>query len=330
MSTIVESFSDIRRQGSIFKAALEKNPTNFTERQITFDDLAEQFPDDRVPFLDREVVDEAKLNPLQRHWREHGYVVIPGMVQEHLIREYEALRTSLELGKAHFNTFVPYDEHEVIRKITLSPEMESVLQQIMGQDMGLHFTLTAYHSTERGWHQDDYLNPDYVFSNYCAAWISLGDIDPDAGPFEFIAGSHRWPCVRRHLVQSYLRDEYAAVTESEAGGKGHWAEFAETFTNEAYIQEIEKRGLPISQFLGRRGDVLIWHGKLVHRGSAPNDPLLERPSMISHFSGTTVRSDIGTDIRRYGARGAHYWSFKDQKAPANAMSAMASALPVSG
>jgi hypothetical protein len=310
--SVVPSHSDVRRNGVVYERAAAKLGNIFADKAITFAGLSEDFPDDKVPFLDRSVVDEAALTPLQRQWRDEGYIVIPGMISADLIAEYQELRKSLALGKAHFDTFTPYIEHDVIRRISLSSAMHKVLYEVLGQDMGLHFILTAYHSTERGWHQDDYLNPDYVFSNYCAAWISLGDIDPDAGPFEFIAGSHKWPCVRRHLVQQYLAEEYSNLTDA-TGGKGHWAEFAETFTNEAYVQEIVREKCQVSQFLGRPGDVLIWHGKLVHRGSAPNNPALERPAMISHFSGTKIRSDIGTDIRRYGEDGCHYWYFERKK-----------------
>jgi len=308
--TIVKSNADIRRNGMIFNAAAAKLGVDATKRNIRFDDLAEEFPQDKVPFLDRESIDEASLTTRQKHWRDHGYVVIPNMIDQSLIDEYIALRKELNLGKAHFSNFTPYVDHDIIRRITLGSNMHEILSEVMGQDMGLHFTLTAFHSTERGWHQDDYLNPDYVYSNYCAAWISLGEINPDAGPFEFVDGSHKWPCVRRHLVQKHLSEEFAMLTDSADGGKGHWAEFAETFVNEAYVRELEEKNCVVSQFLGRPGDVLIWHGKLVHRGSAPNDPSLERPSMISHFSGTTVRSDIGTDIRRNGDDGAYYWHFE--------------------
>lgn len=301
-----KSPSDVRRYGRVFAEAVEAMggaPSN----SIAFDELAEHFPEDRVPFLDRPDVDVASLTPLQRQWYEKGYVILPGLVPQADIDEYDALRSQLGLGKGFFDTFTPYVEHEIVRKISLSPQLHEAMTEILGQDMALHFILTAYHSTERGWHQDDYLNPDYVYSNYCAAWISLGDINPDAGPFEFIEGSHRWPCVRRHLVHQHMAEEFA--NRSNASEGTHWAAYAEVFVNDAYVNEIERREMPISQFIGRPGDVLIWHGKLVHRGSSPNDPSLDRPTMISHFSGATVRSDIGTDIRRFGEHGCHYWHF---------------------
>ncbi|WP_159107093.1 phytanoyl-CoA dioxygenase family protein [Azospirillum sp. B4] len=305
----MESKSSIRRNGMVYDSAARVDALKVRGVSVSFSDLAEDFPDDKVPYLDKANVDESTLTPLQRDWRRDGFVVVQNFLSDDIIAEYNELRSSLQLGKKHFANFTPYLDHDVIRRMTLNDRIQSVLKELLFQDMGLHFILTAYHSTERGWHQDDYLNPDYVFSNYCAVWFALDDISPDVGPFEFVPGSHKWPCVRRSRVQALLADEFANQTNLEKDG-GHWAQYAEIFTNEAYASEIERRGLPIRRFLGNKGDILIWHGKLVHRGAPPNNPLLERRAMISHFSGTTVRRDIGEDVRRYGENGCHYWHFE--------------------
>lgn len=235
--------------------------------------------------------------------------MIPNLIKSDLIHEYLKLRSDLNLGKAHFPNFTPYLEHEIIRKIILSCEIHEILSELLLQNMGLHFVLSALHSTERGWHQDDYLNPRSVSSNYCAIWIALDKITDNVGPFEFIPGSHRWPCMRRDLVQKHLSDEFSNLYESNTGGRGHWAEFAETFVNDCYVNEIEKRNVFPYQFLANAGDLLVWHSKLVHRGAPPFNPLAERRAMIGHFSGIDKRNDLGNDIRRYGNDGCYFWNF---------------------
>lgn len=304
----VTSLDTLRRNGRTYHEAKASNSLKGAEINVSFSSLSEDFPDDKVPFLDRFDVEEGRLTPLQKHWRDHGFVVFKKLIRDNEIDEYDELRKKLKLGKGHFANFTPYLDHEVLRRISLSKQLHATLYELLGQDMGCHFMLTAHHSTERGWHQDDYLNPDYVYSNYAALWIATGDIDPDAGPFEFVPGSHKWPCIRGRLVKQHLSDEFARATNVEEG-KGHWAAFAEAFTNDVYAAEIEQRNVSFAQFLASKGDVMIWHGRLVHRGSAPNNETLERPSIISHFSGINVRSDIGTDIRRYGDQGCHYWHF---------------------
>ena len=64
----------------------------------------------------------------------------------------------------------------------------------------LHLVLSGWVSSERTWHQDDYLNPDFVNSHYAAVWVALRDISPDCGPFQFVRGSHKWPLTRRDKV----------------------------------------------------------------------------------------------------------------------------------
>ena len=46
----------------------------------------------------------------------------------------------------------------------------------------------------------------------------------------------------------------------------------------------------------KKGDVLFWHPRLLHRGSTPNDFNLERRALISHYSGINHRPDFPTAV----------------------------------
>ena len=55
------------------------------------------------------------------------------------------------------------------------------------------------------------------------------------------------------------------------------------FTN--YLAEqVSKLGLKKQIFLPRRGDVLIWHGNLLHEGTAVKDRSRTRRSYVTHFT----------------------------------------------
>ena len=56
--------------------------------------------------------------------------------------------------------------------------------------------------------------------------------------------------------------------------------------------EIRDRGVAPRRFLGRKGDVLIWHGRLMHRGTQPVRTDLERRALIAHYSGISHRPDM--------------------------------------
>jgi hypothetical protein len=150
--------------------------------------------------------------------------------------------------------------------------------------MGLHLNLTGWVSTERNWHQDDYLNPPYVNSWYSAVWVALDDIHPDCGPFEYVPGSHKWPLLRSNKVRLFLTPE----ERSDA----NWPFLAERVVNDICEREIARRGGATKKFIAKKGDVLIWHGRLLHRGSYPAVPGMLRKTLISHYSGLSHRIDM--------------------------------------
>jgi len=171
-----------------------------------------------------------------------------------------------------------------LRDVSLYPPLMNLMESLIGEEMGLHLNLTGWVSTERNWHQDDYLNPPYINSWYAAVWIALDDIHEDSGPFEFVPGSHRWPLMRSHKVRMFLTPEER--------DHDNWPGLAERFVNDVAEEEIVKRGLKTKKFLAKKGDLLIWHGRLMHRGSYPNIPGMERKTLISHYSGISHRVDM--------------------------------------
>lgn len=160
---------------------------------------------------------------------------------------------------------------------------------LLGEPAGLHLCLTGWRSTTRNWHQDSYLNPPHVGDFYVAVWIALENIHPDSGPFQYIPGSHRWPQVTRETIAPHVNLNNPL-----------WPTHSEAVLTPAFTAEIEKRGEPVVDYLPERGDVLLWHSRLVHRGSIPNDPNMERRAAIAHFSGIQHRSDMPPAIRHSG------------------------------
>jgi ectoine hydroxylase-related dioxygenase (phytanoyl-CoA dioxygenase family) len=183
-----------------------------------------------------------------------------------------------------------------------------VMKSLIGEAMMLHLALTSWRTTSREWHQDDYLNPDFVNCWYAAVWFALGNIDPDSGPFEYIPGSHRWPLLRRDKIRAFLTDE--EKTQIHPGtGINQWELSAERFMTPAIEAEITARKSEIVPFIAQRGDVLIWHGRLMHRGSRPARDDMERRSLITHYSGVDHRPDML--VKAQDENGQHFAVFHD-------------------
>lgn len=273
-----------------------------------FESLAATFPEDKVPWLDRADVDESRLTREQLAWRRHGYVILRGLIPDNLLDEYLALRGKHNVVLGAFGNFSPYCSYDEISAICMYWPLVDLIASLFGALLAPHFNLSACVSTQRGWHQDDYLNPDDTYSWYAATWIAIDDVAEEAGPFEYIPSSHRLPCMRGSLVKELLEPEVRGLDGGKQGGH-HWATFAEGFVNRVYDNLIDERRLRRLRFLAKRGDVMIWHGKLLHRGSIPLNPDMPRPALITHYSNPLTRRDIGSDIRAY-TNGAPYWFFQ--------------------
>jgi hypothetical protein len=256
---------------------------------IRFDELSEQLDPSLLPPLDRPDVDESTLTPEQLSWRRDGVVELKGFLPDDLVDAYIARRS--EIGPLGWLEPTPYLHVPELRALALYPPMMAVMESLISEPMMLHLALTGWVSSQRAWHQDDYLNPPFVASWYAAVWIALDDIHPESGPFEYLPGSHQWGLLRRDRVQTFLTDEELQRREPLTGHNS-WEKYAERFVTPAVERQIAEAGLPRRQFLGRKGDVLIWHGRLMHCGSKPVVGGMPRRSLITHYSGVNHRSDM--------------------------------------
>lgn len=269
--------------------------------QTTLAELCEVVPERDRPFLDWEecYLDLALSNPngepeyrklleQQKHWRESGYVVLKNFIPPALSDAYCAAYESAN-GKGSrmgYGIGTPYMTVKEIRDLCLYAPLVDFLGDIIGEPMGMNLNLTNWISTERTFHQDDYLNPEFVNGHYLAAWVALDDIHPDSGVFEFVPGSHKWPVMRQGKILACL--------EGHERSNPDWPRIAEKVLDPLWQEEIERRGAEIKSVDMKKGDVLIWHSWLLHRGSKPKNPDLLRKALICHYSGIRHRPDMKT------------------------------------
>lgn len=256
-------------------------------RSPTYQDLTEEVSPKLLTAVDRGEVNYDVLTDRQRRivtqWVTEGVAYLPRFMPELLMREYEKLREKLKKPGGWANP-CPYLHYKAIRDICLYRPLSETLKLLVGDDMGLHLNLTGWISTERSFHADDYLNPPFILAHYAAVWIALETVHPDSGPFQYVPGSHRWPLLRRDKVLSNL--EPGALSTRD------WPSRAEEFVTPACTAEIARRGAKVETYLPKRGDVLIWHGMLLHQGSKPKVPGTPRRALIAHYSALSKREDM--------------------------------------
>lgn len=264
-------------------------------KPFTFSDISEELPDDQVPWLDKKEVG-TKLTKAQSEWRLTGVVHLKKFIPDDLIEAYCKVRAAL--NEPHgWRSATPYMDNPVIKDIGLYPPLMKIMKDLIADDMGMHLNLTGWVSTQRNFHQDDYLNPPFINSHYAAVWIALDDIHPDSGPFQYVPGSHRWPAIRRDKLLAHYPPEMAANSA--------WPRLTQDEVAKCMEDECSKRGLPIETYLPKKGDVLIWHGRLMHRGSEPKVPGMLRKSLICHYSALSKRHDM--PVRAEHTPGCYYF-----------------------
>lgn len=290
--------------------------------------LSEEIDESERPWLDQSSVDESALDDECRQWRANGYLILPHLIPEDLIAAYTRRFERYHCLRG-FQSPTPYEVVPELREISLFPPLVQRLNKLIGDEMVLHLNLTGWVSTERQWHQDDYLNAPTVNGWYAATWVALDDISVESGPFEFIPGSHRWPVLRGERVRNLMTPDQAEADARDPNAA--WTLFTQEQVAAAVAQRQQEVGAPTRSFLAKKGDVLIWHACLQHRGSQPTlrpsryrtglraTPL--RKALISHY---TARSKITMPDEqlpyhegggRYGLFGHHINHFVGGDAP---------------
>ncbi len=194
----------------------------------------------------------------------------------------------------------PYMRHPALRALCTLPALAGELGALTGEEMGVHLNLTGWVSTQRNWHQDGYLNPGMVADQYAAVWMALGDVHPDSGTFEFVPGSHRW---HRLTYEKVAASGIVNVSDPA------WPRDTEAVLTPLVEAEIVTRNAEVVSFVPSKGDVLIWHPRLYHRGTAPVIDNAYRPALIAHYSGIYHRPDFPAAAQVAGAIPTDGWFF---------------------
>ena len=265
----------------------------------SFEELSGTFDDRTLPWLDRKILFR-RLDEMSKFWRENGYLVVKDLIDHQLLDNY--CNDWIQHNQINHNRRggypgpCPYMVVDSLMELATCSPLQQITRQLIGEEMGIHLALTGWKSTERNWHQDGYLNPDHNQDHYIAVWIALDDIHPDSGPFEYIRGSHKLPKITNQKtlerIPEELRDE-------------HWPKRSEQFLTPLFESLIQENNLKRRQFIARKGDVLFWHARLMHRGTEPVNPLLNRKTAILHYSGIHHRPDFPS-AKQYKQQGWYF------------------------
>jgi phytanoyl-CoA hydroxylase len=133
--------------------------------------------------------------------------------------------------------------------------------------------------SQQALHQDMAVFHIYPHNYLLGAWIACEDISADAGPLVFYPGSHRVP-----LFTGFT--DYPQTNLRTATG-----ELAHRY--QEYVDTLATQ-FPRHEFLPRKGQILLWHGMLIHGGTRIARAGSTRRSMVIHY--TVPGADRGREV----------------------------------
>lgn len=155
------------------------------------------------------------------------------------------------------------------REAVAAPKVVEFLRVIFEDTPKAFQGLTFWKGSQQAIHKDSaYVKVDSNPMHLAATWLALEDIESGTGELEYYIGSHRAP--------DFL-----------FGGSHKWME-SQPEEHDLFLQSLHDDAIRFGQlkgsFLGKKGDVLIWHADLAHGGSAITKPALTRRSLVTHFT----------------------------------------------
>lgn len=159
------------------------------------------------------------------------------------------------------------------RRLSLNRFVCRFLRHVFQESPVVLQSLTFWRGSEQPPHLDyPYVRTQTRLPHLAASWTPLEDIHADAGPLAYYPGSHR-----EGVIAPF--DWGGGSLVFEADNERTPDDFS------GYLREqIASRGLKQEVFLPKRGDVLIWHGNVLHEGTHVNDRARTRKSYVSHYT----------------------------------------------
>ena len=152
-----------------------------------------------------------------------------------------------------------------MRELALAPGLVRVLWALLGRVPALCNSLYLEKGSAQRPHVDALYMTPRTQGHLIASWVALEDVHAQAGPLEYVPGSHR-------IAQMKFSDGSYHEVNGEAP---LWQEYM--------ASQLAGAGLETECLLAAKGDVFIWHAHLLHGGAAITDAARTRKSCVFHY-----------------------------------------------
>ena len=208
-------------------------------------------------------------------WSTKGYEVLHSVFSKEEVDQLNSqIDDHLAKGSLGFNytgrkILFAYEKIPQIREMMNHPKIKERLEQLMGDEIRPFQSINFHYGSQQKAHSDSIHMSTYPEGGLIAAWIALDDIEEDNGALFYYPGSHNAPYATN-------KDIYAST--------GMLLSKNPNQLYEAYVQrQLEKNDWKKEVFYAKKGDVLLWHGNLLHGGLPHNNMKKTRRSLVIHY-----------------------------------------------
>jgi len=210
-------------------------------------------------------------------YQENGYVILSRVFSVTECQDFVTHMEDLQNGKKNlehfgqqsnygFRTFNQHLYDPWALNFLIHPRLAKTLADCMGDEAEAIQTMHFYQGSEHPRHQDQYYLPDCM-----SAWIAMVDVTDKNGPLCVQPGSHRG----RLITKKDVSMEFSLGETYEDQQTNHYFPAVEKVFVENGVEEME---LQASQ-----GDVVLFHGRLIHGGAKVKKPGSPRHALACHY-----------------------------------------------
>lgn len=210
-------------------------------------------------------------------YRDDGYVVLQRVFSAGECRGFVEHVEDLRLGRKRISGFAQqenygyrtFNQHlydPLALQFLVDSRLHRPLADCFDDEPEAIQTMHFYEGSEHPLHQDQYYLPDCM-----SAWIAMVDVDADNGPLVVQPGSHRGRLVTKRDARHTL----------QPGETYHQQQHGRYFP--LVREEFLKNGRGEEQVLAAQGDVVLFHGRLIHGGAAVRRPGTPRHALACHY-----------------------------------------------
>jgi ectoine hydroxylase-related dioxygenase (phytanoyl-CoA dioxygenase family) len=205
---------------------------------------------------------------LKNQWEKDGYVILHKAIPHAEIDSYidfwntHHSKNGEIINKYGWDYFTCYINHSEIRNMLCHNAIVDAFSNLGHPKVGLHLAFTYFYSRDRSWHRDVTTENTNHADNYFAISIALEDIDETAGPLVLIPGSHKWKMDNSNAYKNDPSNPDGLID---------------------FIKAVDSRDPHFITHTPQKGDVIIWHGHLIHKVIPATDPFRSRKVLIGHY-----------------------------------------------